>query len=150
MTCARVFHAEQGDDIASLGRGQLLARVGVHLNNSTNSLGLACERIENVVTFFQRTGIDARKRQCTKAIVHDFERQCSQRLVRIDDYNATRLVAFEVNFGLGFDFSRVRQVINHCIKYVLYPFVFKSSTAVRRKEFQRDRTLANATFEIVD
>ena len=47
---ARVLHAEQGDDIASLGRIQFLARVGVHLNDSTDALGLARERIENVVT----------------------------------------------------------------------------------------------------
>ncbi len=59
-------------------------------------------------------------------------------------------MAFEVHFGLRLDLRRVRQKLNYCIKNILYTFVFKSRSAVRREEIQGDCALADAALEVLD
>ena len=107
MTRAGILHAEQGDDVARLRRIELLARVRMHFDDTTDALGLAGKRVQHVSPFIQGPGIDARKGQGAVAVVHDLERQRAQRLVRIDFGNAAGRVAFEVDFRLRLDFRRV-------------------------------------------
>ena len=42
-----VLHADQGDDVAGLGGIDLLAGVGVHLDDAADALGLAGEGVED-------------------------------------------------------------------------------------------------------
>ena len=62
MTCSRVLHAEQGDNVACLSRVELLARVGVHFNDTTNPLSLARKCVQEVVALLKRPRIDPCKR----------------------------------------------------------------------------------------
>ena len=146
----RVLHAEQGDDVAGLRRVEFFARIGVHFDDTADALGLAGERIQDVVAFLQPTRIDARKRQRAVAVVHDLERQRAQRPVRVNHGCAAGFVAFEIDFRLRLDLGRVRQKVNYCIKNILYTFVFKGRSTVGREEVQVDCALANATLEIVN
>ena len=60
------------------------------------------------------------------------------------------MVAFKVHFRLRFDFGRVRQVVNYCIKNILYTFVFKGCSTVGREEVKLDRARANAFLDCID
>ena len=150
MARARVLHAEEGDDVTRLGRIELNASISVHFDNTADTFVLAGERIQNAVAFLQCARINARKGQGAETVIHYLERQRPQWFTRIDLREASRLIAFEIDFRLRFHFRRVRQIVNNCIKNILYTFVFKGSTTVSRKEIERNSALADTTLEIFD
>ncbi len=145
-----VLHAEHGDDVAGLGAAQFLARVGVHLDNTTDALGLAGKGVEHGRALFQLARVDTGKGQGAEAVVHDLEGQRAQRSVGIDDGEFAGLVAFQVDFRLGLDFRRVGQVVDHGVQHQLHALVLERGTAVGREEVQGDGALADAAFEFVD
>ncbi len=59
-------------------------------------------------------------------------------------------MALEVDLGLRLDLRGVRQIVNHCIKNILYTFVFKRRTTEGREEFQVDRALPDAALQVLD
>ena len=122
----------------------------MHLDDTTDTLGLARKRIQHVVAFLQGPGVDASKRQCAVAIIHNLESEGAQRLQRVYFGEFTGRLPFEVHFRLRLDLCRIGQIVNYCIKNVLYPFVFKGRATVSREEFQRNSALANAGLEIVN
>ena len=122
----------------------------MHFYNTADAFILACERVNDVVTLLQGARINARKSQGAETVVHDLESQRTQWLSRIDQSEATRLVPFEIDFWLWLHFCRVRQIVNNCIKNILYTFVFKGSSTVCREEIKGNSTLADASLEIVD
>ena len=132
MAGAGVLHSEQGHDVARLREFELLARVRVHLDDAADALGLA------------------REGQGAIAVVHDFEGKGAQRLVRIDFCKPAGLMTFEIHLWLRLHFRGVRQIVNNCIKNVLYTLVFKCRSTVSREEVQVDGALANAALERVD
>jgi len=83
VACTCVLHAEQGDDVTGLRSLELLARVGVHLDDAADTLGLARERVQYAVAFLQCARVDAGERQGAVAVVHDLECQRAQRFLRI-------------------------------------------------------------------
>ena len=98
----------------------------------------------------QGTRVDTCEGQGAVTVVHDLERQRTQRLFWIHRGNLARFVTVDVHLRLRLDLRRIRQEVNHCIKNILYTFVFKGRTTVGREEVQSNRTLANALLNVVD
>ena len=109
MSGARILHAQQRDNIARHRLIEFFARIGVHFDDSADALSLARKRIEDRIALGDRSGINARERQRTKAVVHDLERERAQRRVRIYDGLAAGFIAFEIDLRLRVDFRWIRQ-----------------------------------------
>ena len=96
-----VFHADQGHDIASLGRLDFLAIVGVHFDQAANPLGLAGKGIEDGVALLQLPRVNTGKGERPKAIVHDLKGQRPQGFVGICIGQLAGGVALQIDFRLG-------------------------------------------------
>ena len=149
VTGLGVLQADEGNDVARLAAVQFDTLVGVHLNDTADTLGLAGVGIEQGIALFHGTGIDAGEGQGAKTVVHDLECQGTYRTARINNGLFTGLVTFQVNLRLRRHFGRARQVVDNGVQYQLDALVLERGTAVGREEIQCDGALANATLEIL-
>ena len=149
MTGLHVLHADDGNDITGLGTVEFLAGVGVHLDDTANTLGLAGKGVQHGGAFFQLAGVDTDKGQRAKAVIHDLEGEGTQWPVGVNDGKFTGLITFQVDFRLWQDFSRVRQEVYRGIQYQLNTLVLEGGTAIGREEVERDGALANTALDIL-
>ena len=126
MARLNVFHAHTGKNIARLSSINLVTLIGVHLNHTTNALGFSSRRIQNGVAFLNLARVNADKGEGAKAIIHNLERQRSERLFRRNYRLLTRGVTLFVGQILRIHFSRAWQVINNRIKHQLNTLVLES------------------------
>ena len=78
----RVLHADGGDDVAGVDAVDVLARVGVHLEQAAETLFLAGAGVEHLVALVERAGVDAEVGEPTDVgVAHDLERQRREGLV---------------------------------------------------------------------
>ncbi len=96
----------------------------MHLDDTADAFGLAREGIQHAVTLLDTARVNPGEGEGTVTVVHDLERQRTQRFVRIDNRDAAGFVAFEIDLRLRLDLGRVRQILNHSIKNVLYALCF--------------------------
>ena len=144
VTGLGVLHAQQGDDVAGLGRVQFLAGVGVHLDDTADAFRLASEGIEYRVTLLDLAGIDAGEGQGAEAVVHDLEGQGAQGPLGIDDGVFAGLVALQIDLGLGLDLHGIGQIIHHGVEHQLHALVLERGAAVGGEEVEVDGALADA------
>ena len=112
MARLHVFHADQGHNVARLGRFHLFPVVGVHFHNPADPLGLARGGVEDGVALLDLTRVEPGEGEGTKAVVHDLEGQGAEGLLRIHIGETARGVTFQVDFGLGRHFRGAGQIIN--------------------------------------
>ena len=144
VTGLGVLHAQQGDDVAGLGRVQFLAGVGVHLDDAADALGFAGEGVQHRVALLDLPGVDTGEGQGAEAVVHDLEGQGAQGALGIDDGVLAGLVALQVDLGLGLDLHGIGQVVDHGVEHQLHALVLEGRAAVGGEEVQVDGALADA------
>ena len=82
VSCRGVLQTHHSDDITCVHFLQLGTIVGVHLEQSRNTLSLSSADVVDVGTGGQRTGIDADEGKSTdKGVGHDLEGQRRERCV---------------------------------------------------------------------
>ena len=87
----------------------------MHLHDTADTFRFSRECIENIGSLFEFAGIDSSKGQGAVFVIHDLERQRSQRLVNINFGHVASLVAFEIDFRLRLNFSRRRKIVHNCV-----------------------------------
>ena len=122
----------------------------MHLDDTTDALGLAGIGVQYRHALFDAARVETQEGQRAITVVHDLERQCAQRPVRIDNREVAGLVAFEIDLGLRIDVHRIRQVIDHAVQHQLHALVLERGAAESRKEIEMDGALADATLERLD
>ncbi|BBG29094.1 O-methyltransferase [Zymobacter palmae] len=148
ITCSDVFQTNTRCDVASVNFFDLFARVGVHLNDTTNALALGLDRVEYAVTRIQYARVDANKGQRTHERVScDLERQRSERrvVVGFTSFDGTSGI-IQLTFD-RFNFSRGRQVFDDTIQNRLNTFVLECRTTGDENDFVVQRTATQSCFD---
>ncbi len=90
VTGLHVFQTDEGNNVASLSAVEFLARVRMHLHNTTDTLGLTGEGVEDGVTLIQFAGVNAVKVRAPYWSSMILKASAAQRAVRIHFSEARR------------------------------------------------------------
>ena len=150
MTRLDTLQPYTGNDVARLGTANFITVISMHLNHSANTLCLARKGIQNRVTLFQHTRIDAYKGQCTKTVIHDFECQRSEWFLDRYRGNFTRGLTKFISQFLRLNLGWGRQIINNGIKYQLHTLVLERRTTVSREEIKISCPFSDTSLNILD
>ena len=85
VTGLNVLEPNKSHDVTRLGAVEVLTGVGVHLNDTANTLGFAGEGVEDSISLIQGAGVNAGEGQSAILVVHDLESESAEVLVRIHD-----------------------------------------------------------------
>ena len=73
MAGVSVLHPKQCHYITRLSRVQFLTAVSMHPDYAAHALFFTRVGIEDVLTFFDASGVNAHECQCSVAIIHDLK-----------------------------------------------------------------------------
>ena len=145
-----VLEAHRGADVAGQNLGDLLALVGVHLDQASDALAAGLGNVVNRFARGQFSRINPDKCQLTdKRIGHDLEHQRRERLgvigLTLDhDFFIVHRVAAN-----GRHIQRRRQVIHHRVQKILDTLVLERRPAHYGENLLRDGGLANPRAQFV-
>ena len=130
-------------NITGINHVDFLTMVGMHLQDTANTLSLTFGRVVNVRTGAESTGVHTEESKFTnKRVSHNFESQCRERLAV-----ARRTFVFFAGFRIyAFDMrniSRSRHERYNSIQQRLYAFVFVRRTAADRSHFASNSLFAD-------
>ena len=149
--CIARGHAFQTDgrrDIAGIHFLDLLALVGVHLQDAAQPLFLRLGRVIDGVARIDHARVHAEKRQLAhERIGHDLERQRRERIA-VGRMALDRPVLL-VGAGNGGHVHRRRQVFDHGVEHGLHAAVFKRAASEHRHDFVADGAQAQAGLDLV-
>src|ERR1700722_5178288 len=118
------LEAGQGDDVAGKGFLDVFAVVGVHQQHAADALLAVARRIDDAGARAKRAGIDAAEGDgADEGVVHDLEREQSQRLLVVRQAND--FVAVFVDALDGGHVDRRRQIINDRVEQRLHALVLE-------------------------
>ena len=138
-----VLEAHGGTDVARADFVDVLALVGVHLQQATNALAAALGRVVDAGTRGQNTGVDAQEGEgAHKGIGHDLEDQGAEGLAVLGF--ALDIVAVGILAGDGSDVEGRRHVADDGIQHGLDTLVLEGAATHHRREHEVDAALADA------
>ena len=146
VTGLNVLETNEGDNVTRLGGIDFGAVVGVHFDNTADTLCLSGEGIEDGVTFLS-TRVDTGEGQGAVLVVHDFESERAQGLFWIDDRELTGFVTFRIRLQAGASLRADWKIIDDAVEDVLDALVLESGTTESREEIESDRALADARLD---
>ena len=141
--------AVEGDDVARLGRLDLLAVLGVHAEHARDAhLSHLVARVEDRVARRDRALVDAEVGELAVLVLLELEREADERLRRVgldDDL----LLALGLVVRLVDDLGRVRQVGHDAVEQELHALVLDRRAAHDRRDLERDRRTADRGADLV-
>src|SRR5271170_5276337 len=144
-----ILETNRGADITREDLGNLFTLVGVHLQQTANTLRLAGTRIQHRVAGLQLTRVDADEDQLThKRVGHDLEPKRRERLVVISLADNLLFHIVGVVSDHGRNIKWARQVIDNRIEQRLNTLVLEGRTAEHRKDVHRDSRLTNSSLQL--
>ena len=150
VTSLNVLETYKSHDVTRLGAVEVLTRVGVHFNDTANTLGFAGEGVEDGISLTKGAGVNAGEGQRAILVVHDLESESAEVLVRIYDGVFAGLVTFHVHFGLRRNLSRGRKEVDHGVEHELHTLVLESRSTIGREEVESDRAFTDQLLDRVD
>ncbi len=142
-----VLEPDQGHDVAGAGVLDLLARVGVHLQDPADPLALPLDRVHHVGAALDHAGVHPDERQGPdERIGHDLEGERRKRLAVVG-------ASLHDLVRIGFDaldrrnVERRRQIVDHRVEERLHALVLEGRAAQHRHQLVRERALADAALE---
>src|SRR5699024_2219454 len=143
FTRCDVFQTHDGSNIACVDFLDLVAAVGVHLQNATNAFALALGRVVHGVARTEHTGINPHKRELTDVGVgHQLEGQ-GGKLAGVIGFARDGLFVVINTLNSGNVDGR-GQVIDHGIQHALNALVLEGRAAQDGLDLASDGTNANA------
>src|SRR6266568_2227213 len=143
----QALQADRGRDVAGEDFLDLLALVGVHLDDATDALLLVLGRVVDVRPGVELARVDAEEGEVPdERVVHQLERQCRERLLiggAADDLDALHVDALHRR-----DVDRARKVVHHRVEDLLDALVLEGAPADHREEAHRDGALAEALLHL--
>ena len=133
----RVLEADGRGDVAGAHFLDLLALVGVHLQQPADALLLALHRVVDRVAGIQHAGVDAEEGELAdERVGHDLERERRERLVVV---GLARRSAWPFS-SLALhrrDVDRRRHVVDHRVEHRLHALVLERRAAQHRDDLAR-------------
>ena len=127
----------------------VLALVGVHLQDAAEALLLALDRVVDRVAGIDDAGIDAEEHELADEWVgHDLEREARERLVV--GRPARTFGAVVQLAGHRRNVRRRRHVVDHRVEHRLHALVLERGAAQHRHDLARDGAHAQALLDFVD
>src|SRR5881398_2491060 len=150
VTGLRVLEPDRGRDVPRADLLDLLALVGVHLQQPADALLLVLGAVVDVGAGREHTRIDPEERQLPHVGVgHDLEGEGRERLlVRRLARRVRRVVVRQVPLN-GRDVERRRQVVHHGVEQRLDALVLEGRAGEHRHDLPRDRRLAQHSADFV-
>ena len=120
-----VLEADAGDDVAGVDRVEVLAVVGVHLEQAADALLVAGAGVEDLAALVERAAVDPEVRELADVGVgHDLEGQRGERLVVVG-LALELFVALRVHAGDRREVDRRRQVVDDRVEQRLHALVLE-------------------------
>src|SRR6266568_2545946 len=139
--------ADRGRDVAGEDFLDLLALVGVHLDDTADALLLVRGRVVHVRPGVELARVDAEEREVAdERVVHQLERQRRERLLvgrAADDLDPLHVDALHRR-----DVERAREVVHHGVEDLLDALVLEGAAADHREELHRDGALAETPLQL--
>ena len=145
---SNVFQTHHGSDITSNQFFQFSTVIGVHLQNTANTLFFALDRVIDRIARTQNTRVNAHEGQLTnKGVGHQLERQSGHRLFVIClTGNDFTVIACTFN---GWNIHWRWQVIDHGVQHALYTFVLERGTAQHWLNFAGNGTCTQTQVDVL-
>src|SRR5690606_18457087 len=148
FTGGDIFHADTRSDIARAYFLDLFAIVGVHLQQTADTLLLAAQGIKHRVAAIEYAGINTNKGQgADKGIRRYLERQCGKWLV-ISGVTFRLLAILQLATN-SINVVRRREVTDHGIQHRLDALVLERRTTKDRNDLAGQYTLSNRSMDLV-
>ena len=148
ITSGGILQANSSSDITAINDVQLLTVVGVHLENTADTLLLALSGVKHIRAGGKGTGIYAEECQLTnKWISHDLECQGSKWLA-VAGRTMILLAGIRVYTLDWRDVSRCRHEVYNSVQHRLYTLVSVGSTAGNRSHGAGDSSLADGSLDL--
>jgi hypothetical protein len=147
LTGGDFLQADAGSDVAGANFFDFLAVVGVHLDDTADTLFLALDRVVDRVALLEDAGVHAHEGQLAdEGVGHQLERQRRQ-LLFVVGLAVDRLLVF-VDAGDRRDFDRRGQEVDHGVEHALDALVLEGGTAQHRLDFGRQGTGTQAGHDL--
>ena len=145
-----VLEADGRGDVARVDLVDLLAVVGVHLEDAADALLLALDGVEHVRAGLERARVDPEEGELAhERVGRDLERERRERLVVID--RAHDLVAgARVEADDRRDVERRRQVVDDRVEHRLDALVLERRAGEDRDDLVLERAQAQAVLDLLD
>ena len=143
ITGGGVLEADDGADVAGVAALDILAVVGVHLQDAADALSLMLGGVENRGTGIQDTGVHANEGQTAdERVGRDLERKTGERsvIVRVTDIFLTGIGVHTVDRG---DIHGGRHVVDDRVQQLLNALVLVRGTAGDRNHLIVDGGLTD-------
>src|ERR1700761_8966646 len=147
----QVLQAHRRADVAREDLRDLLTLVGVHLQQTADTLRLARTRVQHRVTGLQLSRVHTDKDQLAdEGVGHDLEAQGRKRLVvgRLANQLLLRILGIDALNRRNIQWAR--QIIHHRIEQRLNALVLERRPAQHREDVHRDRCLAGRPLQLRD
>ena len=145
-----VLEADGRGDVAGVDLVDLLAVVGVHLEDAADPLPLVLDRVVDVRAGLERAGVDPEERELAdERVGGDLEGQRAERLVVVrgpDDLGA----GLRVEPDHRRDVERRRQVVDDRVEHLLDALVAERRAGQDRDDPGRQRAEAEAALDLGD
>src|SRR5881398_4038073 len=142
-----ILNADDGGDIARVTGFDILAFVGLDLDQTRNAFALVRARIVNRVAFRKCAGINTKEdKLADKRIAPKLEGERTKIAVvigrRFDLFARVRVLTFRWR-----NIERARQIIDYRIDQVLHAFILECRTGNDRHKLVRDGLAPNTRFQ---
>ena len=145
-----VLEPDRGGDVAGVDLVDLLAVVGVHLEDAPDALLLALGGVEDVRAGLERAGVDPEERQLAdERVGGDLERERAERLVVVDRADDLR-AGLRVDADHRRDVERRRQVVDDRVEHRLDALVPERRAGQDRDDLGGQRAEAQAALDLGD
>mmetsp|Transcript_17040 Transcript_17040/g.30531 ORF Transcript_17040/g.30531 Transcript_17040/m.30531 type:complete len:528 (-) Transcript_17040:940-2523(-) len=146
LTGSGILHTDERDNVTSAGFRDLFSAVRVHENHTADALFLVLDRVDDLVSALEHTGVDTGEGEGSDVrIGGDLEREGRERLVvAADAHGLLSVLGFSLD---GFDLGRGRQVVDDGVEQRLHALVLESSSEEDRHESEIERSLADELLE---
>ena len=150
ITGGGVLQTDCSSDVACVNHFQILSVVCVHLNNTTDTLGVILCGVVNGGTSRKRTGVHTEEAQLTDERVRSNLKCKSGERLRIGRVTNVLFFGFRVYTLNRRNIRRSRHVINNRVQKLLNTLVLIGSTAGNRNHRVVDGGLADAGLDLID
>ena len=144
-----VLDADDGRDVARIARVDVLALVGLDLDETADALAFAGARIVDVVAFGKFARVDAEENEfADERITPKFESERSE-IAAVIGRDFDRRGVIGVLTADRRNVQRAREVIDDGVDEILHALVFESGTAGDGDEFVGDGLAADGGLEVL-
>ena len=150
ITCCSILQTDSCTDITSVDGIDILSVVGVHLNDTSDSLVLILSGVVNGRTCAQHAGVYSEVCQLTnEGVCSDLECQCCERLI-VAGNSLALLTCIRVNTLDVGNVDRRRHIVNDSVEQLLYALILVGSTTSNRNHCVSDGGLSDNSLHLFD